>query len=199
MALFRSVTWSEPLPILEGKGVFLRMPQMADFAEWARLRAESRAFLEPWEPTWPGDDLTRSAFRRRMRRHARELREDLGYPFLVFRAADRALLGGVTLSNVRRGVAQAASLGYWIGARYARKGYMTAAVAALIPFAHSQLRLRRIEAACLPDNAASVRLLEKLNLVREGYAREYLCIAGSWQDHLLFAHLAGDPVLSPRQ
>lgn len=199
MALFRSVTWSEPLPILEGTGVFLRMPQMADFTEWARLRAESRAFLEPWEPTWPGNDLTRSAFRRRMRRHARELREDLGYPFLVFRAVDRALLGGVTLSNVRRGVAQAASLGYWIGARYARKGYMTAAVAALIPFAHSQLRLRRIEAACLPDNAASVRLLEKLNFVREGYAREYLCIAGSWQDHLLFAHLAGDPVLSPRQ
>jgi ribosomal-protein-alanine N-acetyltransferase len=199
MALFRSVVWSEPLPVLEGDGVFLRMPQMADFAEWARLRAESRAFLAPWEPTWPADDLSRGAFRRRMRRHAREMREDLGYPFLVFRAADRALIGGVTLSNVRRGVAQAANLGYWVGAPHARKGYMTAAAAALIPFAHSQLRLRRIEAACLPNNAASVRLLEKLNFVREGYARQYLCIAGLWQDHLMFAHLEGDPVPGPRQ
>ncbi|HEV2001010.1 MAG TPA: GNAT family protein [Xanthobacteraceae bacterium] len=199
MALFRSVVWSEPLPILEGEGVFLRMPQMADFAEWARLRAESRAFLSPWEPTWPADDLTRGAFRRRMRRHARELREDLGYPFLVFRTADRVLVGGVTLSNVRRGVAQAANLGYWVGAPHMREGYMTAAVAALVRFAHGQLRLRRIEAACLPNNAASVRLLEKLNFVREGYAREYLCIAGIWQDHLMYAHLADDPVLTPRQ
>ena len=199
MALFRSVVWSEPLPVLEGDGVFLRMPQMTDFAEWARLRTESRAFLTPWGPTWPADDLTRSAFRRRLRRHAREMREDLGYPFLVFRDADRVLLGGVTLTNVRRGVAQAANLGYWIGGPHARKGYMTAAVAALIPFAHGPLRLRRIEAACLPNNAASVRLLEKLNFVREGYAREYLCIAGIWQDHLMYAHLADDPVLSLRQ
>jgi len=199
MALFRSVVWSEPLPVLEGDGVFLRIPQMTDFAEWARLRTESRAFLTPWEPTWPADDLTRSAFRRRLRRHAREMREDLGYPFLVFRDAGRVLLGGVTLTNVRRGVAQAANLGYWIGGPHARKGYMTAAVAALIPFAHGPLRLRRIEAACLPNNAASVRLLEKLNFVREGYAREYLCIAGIWQDHLMYAHLADDPVLSLRQ
>lgn len=185
--------------MLEGSGVFLRMPQMADFTEWARLRAESRAFLTPWEPTWPADDLTRGAFRRRMRRNAREMREDLGYPFLIFRSADRALIGGVTLSNVRRGVAQAANLGYWIGAPYARKGHMTAAVAALIPFAHGPLRVRRLEAACLPNNAASVRLLEKLNFAREGYARQYLCIAGIWQDHLMFAHLEGDPVPSPRQ
>lgn len=199
MALFRSVVWSEPLPVLEGSGVFLRMPQMADFTEWARLRAESRAFLTPWEPTWPADDLTRGAFRRRMRRNAREMREDLGYPFLIFRSADRALIGGVTLSNVRRGVAQAANLGYWIGAPYARRGHMTAAVAALIPFAHSQLRLRRVEAACLPNNAASVCLLEKLNFAREGYARQYLCIAGIWQDHLMFAHLEGDPLPGPRQ
>jgi ribosomal-protein-alanine N-acetyltransferase len=199
MSLFRSVVWSEPLPVLDGEGVVLRTPQMADFAAWARLRAESRGFLEPWEPTWPDDDLTRGGFRRRLRRHARELREDLGYPFLIFRASDRALVGGLTLSNVRRGVAQAVNLGYWIGAPYARRGYMTAAVAALLPFVHGPLRLRRVEAACLPTNVASVRLLEKLNFVREGYAREYLCIAGTWQDHLIYAHLADDPVLTLRQ
>src|SRR6202049_2357601 len=199
MALFRSVVWSEPLPVLEGDGVFLRMPQMTDFAEWARLRTESRAFLTPWESTWPADDLTRSAFRRRLRRHAREMREDLGYPFLVFRDADRVLLGGVTLTNVRRGVAQAANLGYWIGGPPPRQRYKTAGGGGVCSFAHSQLRLRRIEAACLPNNAASVRLLEELNFVREGYAREYLCIAGTWQDHLMYAHLADDPLLSPRQ
>jgi ribosomal-protein-alanine N-acetyltransferase len=194
MALFRSVAWSEPLPVIEGAGVFLRTPQMADFAEWARLRAESRAFLVPWEPTWPEDDLTRGAFRRRLRRYAQELRDDLGYPFLIFRASDRALIGGITLTNVRRGVAQAANVGYWIGASHARRGYMSAALATLVPYAYDSLRLRRIEAACLPNNAASIRLLEKLNFQREGYARQYLCIAGQWQDHLIYAHLAGDPI-----
>jgi ribosomal-protein-alanine N-acetyltransferase len=191
MALFRSVVWSEALPAIEGAGVLLRAPQMSDYAEWARLRMESRRFLEPWEPLWPEDDLSRGAFRRRMRRYAREMRDDLGYPFLIFRARDRVLLGGVTLTNVRRGVAQSASLGYWIGAAHARHGYMTAAVKALLPFVHGVLRLRRIEAACLPHNAASVRLLERCGFEREGYAREYLCIAGKWQDHVLYAHVAG--------
>ena len=66
---------------------------------------------------------------------------------------------------------------------------MTAAVRALLPFAFGALRLHRVEAACIPSNAASVRLLEKTGFTREGYAREYLCINGIWQDHLLYARL----------
>lgn len=194
MSLFSSVLWSDPLPVIEGKGLFLRTPQMGDWTEWARLRAESRAFLEPWEPVWPADDLTRSAFRRRIRRYNHEMRNDLGYPFLILRTSDRALVGGITLNNIRRGVAQAVSLGYWVGAPYARQGHMSAALAALLPFVHGTLRLKRIEAACLPHNAASMRLLEKLGFQREGHARQYLCIAGEWQDHLLYARLGSDPV-----
>lgn len=194
MALFRSMLWSEPLPVIEGKGVLLRAPRMSDHAEWAKLREESRAFLAPWEPVWPEDDLTRTAFRRRLQRYAHDQQADLGYAFVVLRSPDGAILGGVTVNSVRRGVAQAASLGYWMGERFARQGYMTAALAALLPFAHGALRLKRVEAACLPHNAASVRLLERLNFQREGYARQYLCIAGEWQDHLLYARLATDPL-----
>lgn len=194
MALFRSIPWSEPVPLIEGAGVFLRAPQMMDFTEWAELRGRSRRFLVPWEPEWPADDLTRASFRNRLRRYASEMRLDQGYPFFVFRATDRVLIGGVTLSNVRRGVAQAVNLGYWMGEPYARKGYMSAAVAALIPFSHGALGLKRIEAACLPENTASLRLLERLGFVREGYARKYLCIAGKWQDHILYARLSSDPL-----
>lgn len=194
MALFRSSLFSDPSPEIEGSGVFLRAPQMGDFEEWARLREASRSFLTPWEPTWPEDDLTRGAFRRRLRRYAEEIRADLGYPFFVFRRSDRALVGGITLNHVRRGVAQAASLGYWMGAPFARQGYMSAALGTLVPFAHGTFRLKRLEAACLPHNAASVRLLEKAGFSREGYARQYLCIAGRWQDHLLFARLSTDPL-----
>lgn len=192
MAFFRSIHVSEQLPVVQGDNVFLRAPQMADFAEWASLREKSRDFLVPWEPTWPEDDLTRSAFRRRLRRYNEDMRGDLTYPFLLFRKSDNAMLGGLTLTNIRRGVAQAGSLGYWTGAPFARQGYMSRGVAALIPFAFDALRLHRIEAACIPTNDPSIKLLERTGFKREGYAREYLCINGLWQDHLLYARLKGD-------
>ena len=193
MAFFRTINFTKPLPSIEGDGVMLRTPQLTDFEEWAELRAASRDFLTPWEPTWPDDDLTRGAFRRRIKRYAEDLRADQGYAFLIARHADGALMGGLTLANIRRGVAQAGSLGYWMGLPFARQGYMTAAVRAVISFAFAGLRLHRVEAACIPSNNGSIRLLGKTGFVREGYAREYLCINGAWQDHLLFARLKDAP------
>lgn len=192
MALFRAIHSSEALPAIAADGVTLRSPQMGDFSEWAVLREASRDFLFPWEPVWPADDLTRGAFRRRLKRYAEDLRSDQAYPFFIFVDEGHRLVGGVTLTNVRRGVAQAGSIGYWIGEPFARRGYMAAAMRALVPFAFQGLRLHRLEAACIPTNAASIGLLEKSGFKREGYAREYLCINGVWQDHLLYARLADD-------
>ena len=189
MAFFRTINFSEPLPSIVGEGVMLRTPQVTDYGDWAALRELSRDFLTPWEPTWPVDDLSRSAFRRRIRRYAEDLRTDQGYAFLIIRGSDNALVGGLTLANVRRGVAQASSLGYWMGQPFVDRGYMTAAVRAVIPFAFGTLRLHRVEAACIPTNTASIRLLENTGFVREGYARNYLCINGIWQDHLLYGRL----------
>jgi len=191
MAFFRTINFAEPLPIVEGDGVVLRTPQMTDFEEWAALREASREFLTPWEPTWPVDDLTRAAFRRRIKRYAEDLRTDTGYAFVIARYSDGALVGGLTLANIRRGVAQAGSLGYWTGLPFVRQGHMTAAVRALVPFAFNSLRLHRLEAACIPSNTGSIKLLEKTGFVREGYAREYLCINGVWQDHVLYGRLNG--------
>lgn len=193
MAFFRTVSFGEIIPAITGAGVMLRTPVASDYAEWAAVRETSRDFLVPWEPTWPADDLTRSAFRRRLKRYAEDQRNDLAYAFLIFRSDDGAMVGGLTLANIRRGVAQAGSIGYWVGQPFARKGYMTAAVRALIPFGFGTLRLHRLEAACIPTNAASIGLLEKTGFKREGYARGYLCINGEWQDHLLYARLKGDP------
>ncbi|HEX3341136.1 MAG TPA: GNAT family protein [Pseudolabrys sp.] len=192
MAFFRTVSSNDTMPGISGAGVTLRPPHSGDFAEWAALREASRAFLTPWEPTWPPDDLTRSAFRRRLKRYAEDQRGDLAYAFLIFRSDDNAMVGGLTLANIRRGVAQAGSIGYWVGAPFVRKGYMTAAVRALIPYSFATLRLHRLEAACIPDNTASIRLLERTAFKREGYARGYLCINGIWQDHLLYARLKDD-------
>jgi [ribosomal protein S5]-alanine N-acetyltransferase len=190
MAFMRGLTFpGGQQPVLFGREVFLRYPRMADFQNWMRLRGESRDFLAPWEPTWAGDELTKGAFRRRIKRYQKETRQDTGYAFFIFRMDDNALVGGCSLSSVRRGVAQSCMLGYWMGERYCRQGYMSDAVRALIPFVFATLKLHRIEAGCLPDNDASQSLLHKAGFRREGVARKYLRINGQWQDHIQFALL----------
>jgi ribosomal-protein-alanine N-acetyltransferase len=191
MAFLRAAAPFET-PVISGEGLFLRTPSIADYLAWTELRSESRKFLTPWEPTWPADDLTRTAFRRRVRRYQLEIREDRAYPFFIFRQADYALLGGITLSNVTRGMTQTATLGYWMGERHAGLGQMTRAVRAIVPFAFGALRLHRLEAACLPHNAPSICLLEKIGFRREGLARGLVCINGRWQDHIVFALLTDD-------
>ena len=192
MAFLRSTSGIDAEAEVHGQEVFLRHPAMGDYSAWAELRAMSRQHLTVWEPQWARDELTRSAFRRRLRQYQRELREDQGYAFLIFRHAGPALIGGLSISNVRRGVAQAASIGYWIGAPYVRRGHMTDAVKAVLPFAFATLGLHRLEAACLPHNLPSTRVLEKAGFKREGMARRYLKINGVWQDHDLFALLQDD-------
>ena len=156
-------------------------------AEWAALREASRDFLTPWEPTWPADDLTRAAFRRRIKRYAEDQRSDLAYPFFMFRKSDKRLVGGLTLANIRRGVAQAGSLGYWMGAPYARQGYMTAAVQRV-----RAVRFRDAAAApasrppAFPPISASIRLAGKDRLPARG-----LCPRISLHQR----HLAGPPAV----
>lgn len=191
MRLLRPLSGSPPPPArLMGRRVYLRQPEDRDWRPWADLRTVSREFLVPWEPTWPSDALTREAFRRRLRRYGIDWREDAGYNFFIFLQNDNRLLGGITLGNVRRGVAQAGTLGYWIGKPHARQGHMSDALRAIIAFGFQTLQLHRLEAACLPTNAASQGVLRKLGFRQEGYARRYLRINGEWHDHLLFALLA---------
>lgn len=178
-------------PIDAGR-VFLRPPARGDWRSWAALRAESRAFLEPWEPAWSRDALTRKAFMRRLRAYGMNSQSDAGYSFFVFRRDDNALLGGVSLSHVRRGISQTASIGYWIGAPFAGRGYMTEALSGLLPFAFDRLCLHRVGASCMPHNLASRAVLKKVGFSEEGFARKYLRINGIWQDHVLYAMLDSD-------
>lgn len=180
-----------PLRLVSGR-VLVRPPRPDDWDEWAALRAGSRPFLTPWEPSWAPDCLSRSSFQRRLRRQAVEWREDQGYSFLVCELASERVVGGIGLSNVRRGVAQMATLGYWVGEPFARQGFTFGAVGLILEYAFQRQNLHRVEASCLPTNAASRALLEKAGFGYEGYARQYLRINGVWRDHLLFAMLKED-------
>ena len=167
----------------------LRPPLMEDFKTWTELRQESRAFLEPWEPTWNDDEFTRSSFRKRIRIYQDWAARDHGYALFIFDTQTNQLVGAISLSNMRRGAEQSASLGYWIGLKFAMQGYMTEALGILTNHAFETLGLHRLEAACLPRNVASKKLLESSGFKQEGYAPGYIKIAGRWEDHLLFARL----------
>ena len=191
MALFEWKSENEG-PVLFGPEVVLRAPRTSDYREWSELREASRDYLQPWEPTWAQDDLTRAAYKRRLSIYAREMELGTAYPFFVLDRTTSALMGAITLSNIRRGVAETATLGYWIGRPYAGEGRGTAAVGTILDFAFNRLNLHRVEAACVPHNHASRRVLEKSGFQYEGMARAYLKINAVWADHLLFAVLEND-------
>jgi ribosomal-protein-alanine N-acetyltransferase len=190
LSAFLRLFQTDPGPRLEGDKVFLRLPRLSDYKAWAELRTQSASFLKPWEPTWPEDDLTRPAFRARLGAYARELESGEAFPFFMFRRDDAALIGGVRLFHIRRGVAQSAVMGYWIGQPFARRGHMRDGVKATIAFAFGELALHRLEAACMPENGPSAALLLKSGFVEEGYAPAYLKINGEWRDHRLFGMVA---------
>ncbi len=189
---FFGVVASGTFPTLTDDVVSLRLPAVSDYAAWVNERSESHAFLKPWEPTWSAEDLTRASFKRRVRRVQREAAEQTGFAFLIFRHDDDALLGGITLSNIRRGVSQSCCLGYWMSVRHAGRGYMRLSVDLVLKFCFDELRLHRVEAACIPGNDRSLGLLEKAGFVREGYAKRYLMIDGRWQDHVLLSHTTAE-------
>lgn len=175
--------------------LLLRPPERRDYAAWARVRGGSRAHLQPWEPAWARDHLTERSFRRRVAWAEREIAADRAYPLLVFLVepgGNAALAGGVTIEHIRRGAAQTGALGYWLGADFEGRGLMSEALCAIVNFAFGALDLSRLEAACLPENMRSRRLLERCGFALEARLAGYLQIDGAWRDHLLFERRRAD-------
>ena len=177
---------------LTGNRVFLRPPKRRDALRWQNLRLSSKKFLVPWEPKWDSSSTSRRAYMRYLKNSNYLANMDRAYSFLIFNIEDKSLLGGVNVGNVRRGVSQSASLGYWIGQQYSKKGYMKEALDILIPSLFVDLQLNRIEAATLESNLASKSLLKKVGFKKEGNLRKYLKINGEWQDHVLYSLLEYD-------
>lgn len=191
MALWRD---DSPTIELETRDLVLRAPRAEDYEAWAKLRAASRRRTEPWEPSWTEDELTRTAYRGRMRRYDLDWKEGRGAPFFVIRKRGNLLVGACNLNNIKRGVMQSADIGYWIGTPYIRQGYARQAIRRVLAFAFNELKLNRIEAAVQPDNTISRKLLEEIGFQHEGLARRFLYIAGEWRDHDKLALLAMDPI-----
>ncbi|MEM1276558.1 MAG: GNAT family protein [Pseudomonadota bacterium] len=183
---------NKPPPEVLTKRLLLRPPQLEDHAAWAKLRRESRSFLTPWEPLWARDHLTHRSFRNRVAWADRSIQSDEAWPLFLIRREDGQIVGGITLSSIQRDPAHAGTLGYWVGAAYAQQGYMTEALTAFRDHAFGPMDLSRLQAACLAENKASRRLLERCGFKYEGVAQAYLQINGRWRNHVLYAALRPD-------
>ena len=188
MFFYRSTPPLNPI-IVGDSGLILRAPLSSDYLAWKEIRLASQEFLTPWEPLWPTNDLTRLGYRRRLKRYERELYNRTGATYFLVSAKDNLPMGGITISNIRQGVARCCNIGYWMGEAHSGQGHMGKAVAEICRHIFAELQLCRIEAACLPENTRSARLLISAGFEREGLLRQYLEINGQRHDHVLFSLL----------
>ena len=174
---------------LKGKKVILKKPKKENWNEWAQLRQKSRNFLQPWEPKWPKDFLTKESFNNFIAMVEASLKNKTSYNFFIFHKKNYNLMGGISLTNHKSEGYKSITIGYWMGEEFAGQGYMRDTLSATCDFCFFNLRLNRIEAACLPKNITSKKLLLNVGFEVEGYAKKYLNINGKLEDHLLLARI----------
>lgn len=175
-------------PLVTSAGsVVLRAPRLRDGSAWSRTRLQDRHYLQQWEPTWLGRWQDRnsivvwpsqwSALRSLGRRGS-------ALPFTI--TVDGGFAGQLTVGNIVRGALRSGWVGYWVAERLAGGGVATAAVALTIDHCFGPVGLHRLEATVRPENAPSVRVLEKSGFRREGLFKRYLDVAGDWRDHYVY-------------
>jgi [ribosomal protein S5]-alanine N-acetyltransferase len=173
---------------LQGERILLRHLTADDARALLAFMEENRAFLEHWEPAREADFFTLEAQLADIEAVADDAAGDRRHAFGIF--LDDELVGRIALSQIFRGIFQNAYLGYSVAERWNGHGLATEAVRIVMDFAFGDLGLHRVQAAVMPRNAGSIRVLEKNGFREEGYAVGYLCINGVWEDHRIFARTA---------
>jgi [ribosomal protein S5]-alanine N-acetyltransferase len=167
--------------------IFIRMLQEDDAEELLQLRCSNWKFLKPFEPKPSESHFTLDGQKEALKRVEENWDEGLGFGFGIFQKETGLLIGRVNLSNVVRGAWQNCTIGYFLGQSYNGRGYTTQAVRLACQFAFEEAGLHRIQAAVMPHNLASIRVVEKVGFNYEGMAKYYLNINEKWEDHKIYS------------
>lgn len=192
MSFLNAYSLKKNLFEITGQKVILRPPQYSDWKAWADERKKNKLYLQPWEPLWSINELERSSFVKRVRMFERLSHNDQAYSFLIFTFDNEDFIGEVNISNVQRGIIQSCTIGYWIAKDCEGKGMMSESLELVKEFIFNELKLHRIEAACLPHNMPSLKVLLKNGFIKEGTARKLLKINDKWQDHTVLSFILDD-------
>jgi [ribosomal protein S5]-alanine N-acetyltransferase len=179
---------------LESSRLWLRQGQTDDIPAILRYYGDNRDFLAPFEPRKSEVFYTEQHWHQVLQQNLLDAQADRSLklflflkqaPETVLETAPLNLMGSLNFSNFTRGVFQNCTVGYSLAERYQGQGYMSEALSTGIAHIFSKLQFHRIEANYLPHNQRSGRLLKRLGFIVNGYARDYICIDGRWQDHIL--------------
>ena len=192
MSFLNAYSLKKNLFEITGRKVILRPPQYSDWKAWADERKKNKLYLQPWEPLWSINELERSSFVKRVRMFERLSHNDQAYSFLIFKSDNEDFIGEVNISNVQRGIIQSCTIGYWIAKDCEGKGMMSESLELVKEFIFNELKLHRIEAACLPHNMPSLKVLLKNGFIKEGTARKLLKINDKWEDHTVLSFILDD-------
>ena len=192
MSFLNAYSLKKNLFEITGQKAILRPPQYSDWKAWADERKKNKLYLQPWEPLWSINELERSSFVKRVRMFERLSHNDQAYSFLIFTSDNEDFIGEVNISNVQRGIIQSCTIGYWIAKDCEGKGMMSESLELVKEFIFNELKLHRIEAACLPHNMPSLKVLLKNGFIKEGTARKLLKINDKWQDHTVLSFILDD-------
>ena len=192
MSFLNAYSLKKNLFEITGQKVILRPPQYSDWKAWADERKKNKLYLQPWEPLWSINELERSSFVKRVRMFERLSHNDQAYSFLIFKSDNEDFIGEVNISNIQRGIIQSCTIGYWIAKDCEGKGMMSESLELVKEFIFNELKLHRIEAACLPHNMPSLKVLLKNGFIKEGTARKLLKINDKWQDHTVLSFIIDD-------
>jgi ribosomal-protein-alanine N-acetyltransferase len=162
---------------------------MDDYEAWVKLRRKSEKFLNQWEPERTKEFYSKDSFQTRVRWAKKNFKLNKVLHLFFFLRTDCNLIGGLTLDNIRHGPFNSASIGYWLAEEYSNNGFMTEALKAIIHYSNKTLNVTRLEAATLPNNVASRRVLEKCEFKYEGVGQSYLQINGRWRNHVMYANI----------
>ena len=188
-----------PLSIrLSTERLVLRPPRTQDVAEMRRVLRHNHVHLKPWNPApRPGEDPTSiTEISNTVLRQRREWKSGRTFAFMLAPKEDPSrFIGKIALNGVMRGAMHGAYLGYWMDVDHQNGGLCTEGIRAVMDFAFGTAALHRLQAAIMPRNGRSLRVIEKLGFRREGYAERYLQIAGCWEDHILFARTSEEHAL----
>ena len=159
---------------------------MANYKKWKTIRESSKDFLTPWEPTWYTGEHSLKRYLKLLKIYSQKRKNHTQLSYFIFNGGNE-LLGGINVFNIKKGVSQSCTIGYWIGEAYSNQGYMTKSLLILLDYLFNDFNFNRVEAACVPNNIPSKSLLKRLGFDEEGYAKDYLRINGRWEDHILFS------------
>ncbi len=169
-----------------------------DAEAFEQLLVANREFLRPFEPERPDWFFTLSGIRGELERARADRDADALHAFGIWERATGTLVGRVALANIVRGAWQNATLGYFVGRAWGGRGYATEAVRQVLDFAFGPGQLHRVQAAVMPRNTPSIRVLEKNGFRYEGRAERYLQINGEWEDHAIYAITAEERPADPK-